>query len=302
MGIELHGDEGEVTVIDYSAAAEVTTEEATTEANVTEEVAAETTQAEQEAINEVVEEMTTEPVDDSRAGETEVYSEEEVVELMKIHEQKIIEEIERQKIVAAEPVRTEEKPTVKAPSELVAGTLDEVLSTVGDEDLVSGKDIKEILKKSFAALNHKAEEFNTTAEAQKFDAAAKLYAEKYVPNIVQNYKLDPASRDARFIQSSFLETLTQAMHRFGRTEAAAKAAATQHMLNMSKEFGEVKPTTVAAKPAVTVERKLTSGNTGSEPVKVKTTGVDPSVIAKVEKGTASTAQLLKLINARKSNV
>ncbi len=299
MGIELSGDEGEVVVVDYSAAAEVTAE--TTEP-AAEETVSETTAAETEAIKEVVEDMTTEPVDDNQAGETEVYSQEEVVELMKIHEEKLLAEIARgQMETKAAPAETQttERPAAKAPSELVAGTLDEVLAGVGDEDLVSGKDIKEILKKSFAALNNKAEEFNNSAEAVKFDNAVKLYAERYVPNIVQNYKLDPTSRDARFIQSSFLETLTHSMHRFGRTEAAAKAAATQHMLNMSKEFGEVKPTVAAAKPAVIIEKKLASGNTGAEPAKAKTAGVDPGLLAKLESGKASTAQLLQLINARK---
>lgn len=284
MSIELQSNEGEVTLREFAP------EEPVEESEVTEEAAPEETPEDLGQAADTVE---------IEGGETDLstFTEDEVREIMKIHEQKIVEELQK---TTQPEAKAEEKAAPKRPTELVTATLEEVLANIGEDDIVTGKDMKDILIKTFSALNTKSEQFVQQDESQRFDQAGNLYAQQYIPAMIQKFGLDPNSRDARFIQSEFIQGLVASTQQFGRTEKAAREAATRHMLAMSKEFEGTAPRIAPAKkPAVIIEKKLASGNTGSEPPVARTTGVDPTLIKRVEQGKASQAELLRIINSRK---
>lgn len=288
VGINLTGDEGEVTVLQLRSEDDPVVEE-TTEEEVAEEVEEETTEEEVVEEETVLEEEATTVEDQAEKR----YSNEDLVEAMRLTQEKMIEQF---KEIQAQEAAAKQPATTMPAANPVATTLEELYSGIEDDSMLTGKDIKELLTKTFTTLNSKAEEHNVASEATVFAQGSQHYIQNYIPKMITNFGLKDGTRDAQSVKDSYLRHLVVAQQEFGQTTAAIEKASNNHMMEMRNWFKA--PAKVEEKTVV-VPKKLASKAIGGEPAKSMASPEISAMAKRIENGTATTMDLIRALNTKK---
>jgi len=235
--------------------------------------------------------------DDAVAEEpaVETYTQEQLLEAMAYAQKETLEAIRKDQEAANAANKVPETP-VAPKQNVIEETLTDVLGDIPDDTVLTGADFKVLLTKVFTTIEAQGRQQAEKSEVRIAEQGTNNYAKEYVPKMVAYYKLDPNSIEAEYIENSFYSILNQAKAKHGNTVVAVQEAATQHMLRMKEKFGA--KTKIPANK-LPLDKKIAAGNNVKPEVKAKIEVDNAALAKKLQDGTLSWSEKLRLINSRK---
>lgn len=226
------------------------------------------------------------------------YTEAEMLEAMELAQRKLLEQLAVEKPKAEVEVKPEPVQEVR-PIDDMANVLNSLFETVNEDDVITGKDFKDLMVKTFTTLANKGQETHSRAEQNLYQQGAEHYIKEYIPKVIKDYNLEFGSIEAEYVANSFIQSLAIAEREFGQTGLAAKKAAEHHLATMSQKLkGRRSAAPIVQKDPerLRVDQKLASGNTGKAPVKPAQQQDLQASVQKLQSGKMSTAELLRMVN------